>query len=199
MKKKNNILSVAIGAMIAIPLSVYVQNQQELQAEKHKHDCRPQREICIVENVISEDETEETAYFDVPLSEELQAHIFAECEEKGIAPSIVVSIIAQESNYDSQVIGDDGYSKGLMQVQQKWHEERMDRLGCTDLLDPFQNVTVAVDYLAELKDRNQDLYFVLMAYNGGASYANEMIASEKYSDYALEVTKRAVELESRWN
>lgn len=135
---------------------------------------------------------EKTLYFDVPLSEELQEHIFAECEKHNITPEIVISMIEQESDYDSDAIGDGGNSKGLMQIQEKWHKERMDKVGCTDLLDPFQNVTVGIDYLAELKDRNDDLYWVLMAYNGGPVYANK---TENISDYALEVSARAEELE----
>jgi soluble lytic murein transglycosylase-like protein len=58
----------------------------------------------------------------------------------------------------------------------------MERLGCTDLLDPYQNVSVAVDYLAEQIDRYGSLEKGLVAYNKGhyagtvTSYAKTVLA-----------------------
>ena len=46
-------------------------------------------------------------------------------------------------------MGDVHESFGLMQIQPKWHEDRMRRLGVTDLLDPEQNVRVGADLLSE--------------------------------------------------
>lgn len=136
----------------------------------------------------------ETVFYNVPLSEELQLHIFEECEKHNIAPSIVIAMIEKESSYDASKIGDNGDSLGLMQIQPKWHQTRMDRLGCTDLLDPFQNVTVGIDYISELIRIDSDLYWVLMAYNGGNLYSTVRMDSGNYSDYALSVTERASEL-----
>ena len=140
-------------------------------------------------------ESEDVTFYDVPLSEELQLHIFEECEKYNIAPAIIIAMIDEESDFDANDIGDNGKSFGLMQIQPRWHAERMERLGCTDLFDPFQNVTVGIDYVAYLKDLNSDLYWVLMAYNGGEFYATRNIEAGTYSDYALEVTERAAELE----
>ena len=134
-------------------------------------------------------------YFDVPLMHELQDYIFEECEEKEIDPKIIISMIAQESNYKSDVIGDNGNSLGLMQIQPKWHKERMERLACDDLLNPYQNIKVGIDIVYELKQENSDLYFVLMAYNGGRNYAYKRIDSGNISDYALEVIERSQQFE----
>ena len=149
-----------------------------------------------VEVTVKPLEQYETEYYDVPLSEELQLHIFKECEKHNIAPAIIIAMIEQESDFDASDIGDNGNSYGLMQIQPKWHQERMDRLGCTDLIDPFQNVTVGIDYVAALKDKNNDLYWVLMAYNAGPSKATEWFNNGIYSEYALEVVERASELET---
>lgn len=136
----------------------------------------------------------EVKFFDVPLSEELQLHIFSECDKHNIAPAIVIAMIERESNYKADVLGDNGNSYGLMQIQPRWNAERMDKLGCQDLLDPFQNVTVGIDLLAELIDENPDLYWVLMSYNGGPEYADARMKSGKISDYAKWVVARASEL-----
>lgn len=149
-----------------------------------------------VEVTVKPLEQYETEYYDVPLSEELQLHIFKECEKHNIAPAIIIAMIEQESDFDASDIGDNGNSYGLMQIQPKWHTGRMGSLGCTNLIDPFQNVTVGIDYVAELKDRNNDLYWVLMAYNAGPSKATEWFNNGIYSEYALEVVERASELEA---
>lgn len=138
---------------------------------------------------------EEVKFYDVPLSEELQLHIFAECEKHNIAPSIIIAMIERESNYKADAVGDNGNSLGLMQIQPRWNAERMERLGCTDLLDPYQNVTVGIDVLVELIEKDTDLYWVLMAYNGGQAYATKNMKNETYSDYALYVVERATELD----
>lgn len=188
---KGKMISIAIGALIGTVISVYAANQR-VSAEQ------PIKEYPIgtpVVKVVEVIETDKPEYFNVPLSHDIQDHIFEVCEEYGIAPALVVAMIAQESDFRADQVGDDGSSAGLLQVQQKWHQERMDRLGCTDLLDPYQNITVAVDYIAELKEINPDLYWVLMCYNGGFRYADERMESGEYSEYAVEVTQYAAWLE----
>ena len=199
----HKIKSALIGIALAVPLSLYAVGQQKLSAEAHKDTLRPEPIRYAVElpEVPEPEEipVADVKYFDVPLSEELQDHIFAECEARGIAPAIIISMIEQESQYDASVVGDDGESTGLMQVQTKWHGERMERLGVTDLLDPFENVTVGIDYLEELLSREDDLYWVLMAYNSGPEQAYNNIEAGKISDYALEIVERAAEMERMWD
>jgi hypothetical protein len=140
---------------------------------------------------------EEVKFYDVPLSEELQLHIFAECDKYNIAPSIIIAMIERESNYDASGIGDSGNSYGLMQVQPQWSEIKaiMEELGCTDLLDPYQNVSVGIRWVAQIRDANTDIYWVLMRYNGGVTHANNGCATGNYSDYAIYIVERATELD----
>lgn len=133
-------------------------------------------------------------YFDVPLDHKLQDHIFALCEEKCIDPAIIIAMIDKESKFDIDIIGDKGKSYGLMQIQPRWHKERMEELGVTDLLDPYQNVTVGIDILAELLESGKSLEWALMAYNGGHSYANRLEAEGRLSTYASTVIEIASEL-----
>lgn len=142
------------------------------------------------------DTTEETpsaALYDVPLDAELQLHIIERAEAHGIDPAIIMAMAYRESGYNANAIGDGGDSFGLLQIQPRWHYARMERLGCTDLLDPFQNVTVAVDYLAEQIDRyDGDVAKALVAYNQGSFY-------ETITDYALAVLDMAEELRGEIN
>lgn len=137
---------------------------------------------------------EKVTYFDVPLNEELQDHIFEQCESIGVKPEIVISMIARESMFKSDIIGDNGRAFGLMQIHPRWHWDRMVKLGCNDLLNPFENVTVGVDILRELLGYGKSIEWVLMAYNGGASYANRLAAEGRVSDYASDVLERAEEM-----
>ena len=131
-------------------------------------------------------------YFDVPLDWELQDHIVTVCEEYEVDPSIIVAMIERESTFNADVIGDSGNSLGLMQIQPRWHKERMERLGCEDLLDPYQNVMVGVDYISELIGMGRGMSWALMAYNGGPSYANKMVAAGEVSDYALHILNHEI-------
>ena len=106
--------------------------------------------------------------YDVPLDADLQIHIIETAEEYGIDPAIIFAMAFRESTYNPDCVGDGGDSYGLMQVQPKWHSERMERLGCLDLLDPYQNVTVAIDYLNEMLEwYGRDVAKALTAYNRG--------------------------------
>lgn len=126
--------------------------------------------------------------YDVPLDEELQLHIISEAEFHGIDPAIIFAMAFYESTYRTDAVNGGGYTLGLLQVQPRWHKKRMERLDCDDLLDPFQNVTVAVDYLAEQIDRyDGDLAKGITAYNKG-HYAG------KITYYAKAVMKKAEEL-----
>lgn len=126
--------------------------------------------------------------YDVPLDEELQLHIISEAVEHNIDPAIIIAMAYKESRYKANAIGDNGNSYGLLQIQPKWHYKRMKKLGCTDLLDPYQNVTVGVDYLAEQIDRyGGDVAKGLTAYNKG-HYAG------KVTNYAKSVIATAEEL-----
>ena len=124
---------------------------------------------------------------DIPLDDEVQEHVFSLCEEKGIDPEIVFAMIWRESRYQADVIGDNGKSFGLMQVQERLHKDRMERLGVTDLLDPIQNVTVGIDYLSELYSKYGDIAQALVAYNSG-SYRGTV------TNYAKSVLEKANEI-----
>ena len=126
-------------------------------------------------------------YYNVNLSTEVQDVIFSECEKYGINPSIIIAMIERESGFDRYSIGDDGRSFGLMQIQIKWHIDRMIQLDCTDVFDPIENVTVGINYLAELQSIYGDITKALVAYNGG-SYKGTI------TDYAYAVMARVNEI-----
>ena len=119
----------------------------------------------------------ENGYFrsDVPLDGDTQALLHAACEEAGITYELALAVIRQETEFRN-VIGDNGDSIGYMQIQPRWHEERMERLGVTDLADPYSNFRVGCDFLAELLSK-YTLEEALTTYNSGKPGKSEYATS----------------------
>lgn len=137
--------------------------------------------------------------YDVPLSEELQLHIIRLCEEYGIDPTIVIAMIRYESSYNANAVGDGGASIGLMQIQPRWHYARMEKFGCTDLYDPFQNVTVGIDIIAGKLSSYETAGEALTAYNAGDYGAYEHYFSKGIyaNGYAKKILAYAEELNKK--
>ena len=144
---------------------------------------------CMTEPTQEETITTEPSVplYDVPLGEELQIHIIETAEANGIDPAIIFAMAFKESTYRVDAIGDGGNSLGLLQVQPRWHSGRMEKLNCPNLLDPYQNVTVSVDYLCELLSRYGSMDKALTAYNRG-SYDGTV------TEYATTVMAKANEM-----
>jgi hypothetical protein len=134
---------------------------------------------------IAETESYTESYYNVNLPEYIQDVIISECERYGIPSSIVIAMIERESQFQVYAMGDDGRSFGLMQIQPKWHLQRMIAMGCTDLFDPIQNVKVGIAILGDLKLQHNDIGWALTAYNSGSGGLNA---------YAMAVIERANEI-----
>ena len=143
----------------------------------------------------SSDENAETAqkkYYDVPLGQDLQDLVITDCARYGISPAVVYAMIEKESNYNTYAIGDDGRSFGLMQIQPKWHLQRMIDMDCTDLFDPKENIKVGLSILGELYNDYGNIEQALTVYNKG--YYDGVV-----SDYARTVMKMYQNVEAKNN
>ncbi|MEE0797003.1 MAG: lytic transglycosylase domain-containing protein [Anaerovoracaceae bacterium] len=134
-------------------------------------------------------------YYDVPLSAEVQEEIRQICDSREVDMTLVLAMIEKESDFETDAVGDGQESYGLMQIQPRWHLNRMEKLGVTDLLDPGQNVSVGVDIVAELSSKDKGQAWTLMAYNGGESLADRNLREGKVSEYALSVMNIQKEIE----
>lgn len=131
---------------------------------------------------------------DTWITEEYQEYCVEIGGKYNICPELLIAMIERESNGKARASNSAG-DTGLLQVNPRWHYSRMERLGIVDLYDPYSNITVAADYLAELFKQNDDLYLVLMKYNMDPKTAEELCRQGNYSEYAMEVSERAWELE----
>lgn len=119
------------------------------------------------------------------------------CEEYGeeydICPELLMAIIEKESRGNSDA--SNGSCKGLMQISERWHKNRMQRLGVTDLYDVDGNVLVGTDYLYDLFKIYDDVGMVLMVYNGDSNAENYINGNAELSEYAEEILERSENLE----
>lgn len=122
------------------------------------------------------------------------AYIEVIAADYGICPEFIEAIIERESGWDPEAVNGD--CVGLMQISERWHRNRMERLGTVDLTDPRDNILVGVDYLAELFDKYEDPGMVLLVYNGD-SRAKTYWETGELSDYATDILERSAELERR--
>lgn len=146
-------------------------------------------------------------YYEIPSSYSLTGGMFPEvaqvylwglCRESGVDYYMVLAMIERESGYRCYATGDSGNSKGLLQVYERWHKERMQEVGATDLYNPYDNMRVAVNLLKEIQDKyleSSGAHCVLMVYNMGGSGANRLWANGVYStDYSRQILQRAQEI-----
>lgn len=172
---------VKIFIYIALIITLFLPSPAERPGEQSEAIDEVMPTVAVAEY------REQRPLYDVPLSAEIQRYIFNVSDYYGVDPALVLAIIERESGYNSAAIGDGGDSIGLMQIQPRWHIERMDRLGVSDLFNPYENVSVGIDILAEYLAAGQGEEWALMSYNGGVTYANRMTADGKVSDYAHRV------------
>lgn len=113
-------------------------------------------------------------------------------EQYNICPELIQAVCYVESRFQADAEG--GGCVGIMQIAPKWHKDRMDRLGVTDLTDMRQNMTVGVDYLAELAAGDIDIAEALMRYHG-ESDVDSRLSDGEVSGYAEEILELSAELE----
>lgn len=141
-------------------------------------------------------EMEKVKAYDVPLEKDLQEHIQALCEIYEVDMPLVLAIIGQESNYNPAMVGDNGNSIGLMQIQPKYHEARMERLSAVNLKDPYQNATVGIDYLSELLKKEKGEEWAVTAYNAGPTAADYYMTIGERTEYTESVLELREEIKA---
>lgn len=127
------------------------------------------------------DDLEGFVFYDLPeqyadkgyFPEKMQIYTRCLCKQYDVPYALVLAIIEQESGYEFDKTGDGGQSKGYMQIYEKWHTDRMQKLNCTDLMNPYQNVKVGIDFLSYLLKKYGTVQDALAVYNYGERGARE--------------------------
>lgn len=151
------------------------------------------------------DDLEGFVFYDLPeqyadkgyFPEKMQIYTRCLCKQYDVPYALVLAIIEQESGYEFDKTGDGGQSKGYMQIYEKWHADRMQKLGCTDLMNPYQNVRVGIDFLSYLLKKYGTIQDTLAAYNYGEKGAREHLWSNGVYVYSYNtaIMQRMKEIE----
>lgn len=202
---RDNIGSIIFGVMILLIIAILIRLSQSDKEEEYAPVAPVQVEeteaeaenLVVVERVeIREDEDEQPFSFkvdpDIPFDIQDAAHYYGNAYH--ISPQLLIAIAWQESHWDPSA--ESKGCIGLMQVYEKWHTDRMERLNITheDLYTVDGSMHTAADYLAELFSQYEDPAEVLMIYNGDSSVEAYRQGGEA-SDYANEILWKTRELE----
>jgi hypothetical protein len=132
-------------------------------------------------------DTDDFHYLPIPLGYSEQEALYRAANEFDVPYELAVAVVWKETQFRN-VPGDGGEASGYMQVWKRWHGDRMESLGVSDLNDAEGNFRVGCSYLGELLDRYGNTHKALMAYNAGESGAAEMWAKGyTSSDYSRKV------------
>ena len=114
-------------------------------------------------------------------------------EQYNICPELIQAVCFKESNFNPRA--ENRECIGIMQVNPVWHQDRMERLGVTNLYDTAGNMLVGVEYLSELAGKCEDISVVLMLYNGDSDAEEVLNGTADISAYADEILAISEELE----
>jgi len=144
------------------------------------------------------DEWKDVPEWDIPqeykdtggcLPEAVRTYLYNLCKQHNISYPFMLALIETESGYQWDAESPDGSCKGYAMINDKWHQERMQKLDVKDIYDPYDNLKVSVDFLSELFAEYHDANVVLMCYNCGESGAEKLLAdgicSTAYSEKIL--------------
>lgn len=181
MNKKLVAATIAMCATLATPAKANA-----------KADCAPPEEEVIEVSIFEQVNVQPidwTPYLDIL---ETRSDIVVQITNEigpmyGLDPKLLQAIIFTESSNNPYAVNPAGTCYGYMQVNPRWHYDKMERLGVTDLFDQYGNILVGTDVLVELLNHyDWNLALALMVYNGDsrAFWLNEI---GEYSDYVKKI------------
>ena len=175
------LISIALAIFLACHMVVYMLDKRDepeiILPEPTTVTVVKVGEPKMAATSLEKSKTPEVIYYDVPLDHDTQDLLRQACEESGVDIVVALAVISRETDFRN-ISGDNGNAYGYFQIWPKWHYDRMERLGVTDLNDPLGNFRVGCDFLAELLEK-YPLTDALTWYNSGkpgnSAYARSVI------------------------
>ena len=121
-------------------------------------------------------------------------------EQYGISPILLQAIARVESQYATDLTNSSG-AVGICQVVPKYNKDRMDRLGITDLKNPYYNMVLCAEYIKDMRTLSpygNDQNFIIMSYHAGINGATSKYEKNMSTDYVTSVNQTIKELEEMY-
>ena len=121
-------------------------------------------------------------------------------EQYGISPILLQAIARVESQYTTDLTNSSG-AVGICQVVPKYNKDRMDRLGITDLKNPYYNMVLCAEYIKDMRTLSpygNDQNFIIMSYHAGINGATSKYEKNMSTDYVTSVSQTIKELEEMY-
>lgn len=127
----------------------------------------------------------------------MQIYTYCLCKQEGVSYPLIVAMIERESGYQFDTVGDNGRSFGYMQINAAANADRIEESGCTDMLNPYQNVRVGIRLMKDLIEKYGTIQDALTAYNYGEAGAYRHLWSNGIYvyDYNQSIMNRMREIE----
>lgn len=128
------------------------------------------------------------------LPQVVQVYTYCLCREYEIDYNVIIAMIEVESGYRWDA--ESGMAYGYMQIVPEYHEERIKRMNVTDIMQPYGNIRVGIDYFAELVWKYEWSYTkALTAYKYGEygaeqEYFSSGKESSEYAETVMEIADR---------
>lgn len=126
------------------------------------------------------------------LPECMQKYIYIISNQYDVDYELVLAMIEVESSYQWDAVSE-CQAVGYMQIVEKWHTDRMERLNVRNLDNPYFNVMVGIDYMAELLEK-YPTDIALGVYNMGWKAADLWREERQITGYAEKVMERYMEI-----
>lgn len=130
------------------------------------------------------------------LPADFQEHLQEVCKSYGVEYAVALAMIETESSYKPDAKGKAG-DYGYFQIVEKYHKDRMKKLGISSIDDTKNNATIAIDCLAQYIERFESVDKALTAYNHGVTGAYRDVwkkTGEEQSEYSKKVLKKAARI-----
>ena len=143
--------------------------------------------------------------YNISLPIEYQQYAYNLCKRYGIDYPLFIALMYRESGFNASVIGAGGYAYGLCQIGISNYSNLNAKLGITDLLDPYDNMTAGAYMLSvymgiaatKVSDEQTKIVYALNSYNmGEGGYYNNCfsqgIIDRAYSNNILATRERLI-------
>lgn len=135
---------------------------------------------------------------DCELPYELQEYTYYLCQAYYIDFDFVMALMFTESAFKADIVSPTN-DYGLMQINACNHKELEDKLGITDIMEPYQNIRAGLYMLRGLFEKYDDASKVCMAYNLGEYGASVLWDKGIYStSYSNKILAKADEYASNY-